>query len=139
MHIRRLLFVVFLLWLVPSCAPEPALQIVISPAEPTTADTLLATIETDTGAPAEGSFQFRWHQDGLHREELDNLNLVPSAQTHRSEVWQVVATVTRGDSDPVVLQSNSIVILNSPPSISGVVLSPAEATAATQLHAEVLG
>jgi hypothetical protein len=139
MHIRTLVLLALALLMAPSCAPQPALQLVLSPSEPTTADTLLASIETEFGEPAEGTFGFRWYQDETEIGELSGLSLVPSAQTSRNQIWQVVATVTRGNSDPIELQSNTVEVVNSPPSIVSVEIAPVEATAATTLTAAVVG
>ena len=139
MSIRMAFVLVFVLFTVVGCAPQPALHVFLSPAEPTTAENLTASIETEFGEPAAGSFEFRWHRDGDEQADLNDLIMVPSAQTRRDELWQVVVTVIRGSDDPLVLQSAGVVIVNSPPSISAVVIGPAEATVATALSAEVLG
>ena len=139
MSSRPLSLAAIALLLVTGCSPEPALIVVLSPASATTADNLLVSIETEFGQPAEGSFQFRWQRDGAVQEELSGLNLVPASQTSRDERWQAFVTATRGDAEPLELQSNTVEIANSPPSVASVVIGPAEPTATTQLSAEVLG
>jgi hypothetical protein len=132
-------FAVIALLLVTGCAPEPSLRVALGPATATTADNLLASIETESGQPAEGSFQFSWQRDGTVQEELAGLNLIPASHTSRDDRWQVFVTAIRGDSEPLQLQSNTVEIVNTPPSIASVIIAPAEPTAATELSAEVLG
>jgi len=139
MGARVLPFAAIVLLLLAGCASDPALLVVLTPATASTADNLLASIETESGAPAEGSFQFRWQRDGVVQEELSGLNLIPASQTSRGERWQVLVTATLGDGAPLELHSNTVEIGNSPPSITAATISPAEPTAATELSVEVLG
>jgi len=119
-------------------APQ-AIEVILTPASPTTGDTLVATVETADENEFSGSAVFSWFQDGVERTDLQNLPLLPAAQTTRGEVWHVVAMVTRGDEDALPLQSNSAIIRNSAPSISLVTITPAEPDASTALAAEVSG
>ena len=123
-----------------ACDSEPsALQVLLSPAEPSTADNLLASVQTDDGSAAPGTFQFSWFQDGVERSDLENLSLLPAVQTLRGQVWQVVAIAVQGDDETVTLQSNSAIIHNSPPAISLVTIIPEAPDSSTVLSAEVAG
>lgn len=122
------------------CDSDPqALEVILTPADPTTGDTLVATVETADDSAFSGSAEFSWFQDGVERTDLESLALLPGFQTTRGEVWYVVAMVTRGEDDALPLQSNSAIIRNSAPSISQVTITPAAADSSTELLAEVIG
>jgi len=125
--------------LLPGCTAPSALQVVLSPAEPTTADNLLASVQRARGDPEDGAFRFEWFQDGVERTDLENLALLPSAQTTRGEVWQVVATAAQADDTTIPLQSNSAIILNSLPKIVLVTITPDSPDSSTSLGVEVAG
>jgi hypothetical protein len=117
----------FILLLATGCgnrAPGPTL-ITLSPAQPTSADDLVVTIDKDALDP-EGDdigYTFRWSKDGEIQSDQSEATL-PADATARGEVWQVevIADDGRADGPPVILEAT---IVNALPVVT-VSISPTD-------------
>lgn len=97
--------------LVAGACAEPTLTLV--PSRPTTVDELQASY----AGPRERSVRLRWRRDGA--VVVDGA-VVPAALTAKGQVWYAEAVV--GER---VLASGQVTVLNTPPTVEGVQISPA--------------
>lgn len=128
--------------LVVGCSPMPELQfneppgvptIVITPAEPTTSDPLVASIGTDA-VDAEGddiAYEWTWYKDG-EEVTLSARTVDPSA-TFKGQVWEVVAVATDGEFSGQEARA-SVTILNSTPVVDDVEITPTAPTTEDDLE-----
>jgi len=108
-------------------------SVAITPAQPTTADALVAQPLDAEGLPVPlGAYVISWRVDGVDAGASE-LSLGAAATT-RGEVWEV-ALVSGG----ATVVSPAVTIANAPPSISEVQLSPAEPRSDEAIEALVAG
>jgi len=104
-------------------APPTAPLISIDPAQPITSDSLQLVIDQDAVDP-EGetiSYDIRWTLSTTAMPAFDDLYTVPAANTARGDAWEVV--VTADDGWHSTLGTASVVVGNTPPTLSGVSIS----------------
>jgi hypothetical protein len=96
--------------------PGPA-TIVISPAEPITADDLEVVILSKSADPNRRdtvTYEALWYQDGALRDDFTGM-IVAGDHTTKNEVWKVILIPSDGEFDgPPV--SAEVTVRNSPPS-----------------------
>jgi hypothetical protein len=114
----------------------PSFTVAISPADPTTTDTLVAEVSLDpepAGPPT--GFAFAWFRDGeVVRDQV--LAELPASRTARGQAWtvQVIPVHDGREGDSVAA---TVTIGDAPPS-AAVVIEPAAPTAATGMIASVV-
>ncbi|MHA1733542.1 MAG: FG-GAP-like repeat-containing protein [Promethearchaeota archaeon] len=106
-------------------APPSASGVQVGPNAPTTVDSLVLSYSysDEDGDPEQGT-RVEWYRSGVHLPELDGFLAVPAMWTNKSQKWR--ATVTPGDGFQygAAVSSNAVVVANTPPTVSGVTLSP---------------
>lgn len=115
------------LLLLAACAPDlPGPGVSLSPAEPLTADDLVATV---TDAPdlherRQLTYTVRWERDGSAVADLTGETTVPAAQTAKGQVWTAIA-VGRDDKDrESAVGSAQVTIGDTPPVAEEVEITP---------------
>ena len=93
-------------------------EVVVQPAEPTTADVLTADYTPPTGAEV----RWQWFRDNL-LDETHTSALVPPDATARDQVWRVVVTPMDGETPIGQPLTGKVVIGNTPPEITDLALS----------------
>ena len=98
--------------------PPEAPTVAIEPAEPTTADDLVARIVEESfdqnADPV--TYGYSWTVNGQPSDVSGAT--VPAADTARGQVWEVTVTPTDGsDSGPAV--TTSVTVQNTPPTVTG--------------------
>lgn len=112
-------------------------QIGITPELPRTDDDLAVALLGETGDPDgdEVELRYAWSVDGELREGLVDA-WVSASETKKGETWSVEVTPTDGEADGSA-RVDSVVIANTPPTIL-LELSPAEPTAADEIHVDAV-
>lgn len=108
--------------------PPGSPVIAISPDAPTTTDALSVSVVTEAtdedGDPV--SYTYQWYRDDALMSGYTTAN-VASSRTAKGEVWMVEVTATDGE-DAGVPASAEVTILNTPPEISAVTITPTAPT-----------
>ena len=99
----------------------PAAEVTIEPGEPLASDLLLADVTVTDDDDDEVSLRYSWTVNGSATAyDEDNL---PAEATAKGEVWEVTVTPTDNEEDGVPVVA-SVVIENSAPAATAVVISP---------------
>lgn len=110
--------------IVGSSAPV-ATSLAILPATPRTADVLTASyLYSSPDLKAESGTLFHWFKDGVEVVALANASTVPAAQTSRGESWTFTVQPGDGSVFGAVQTSPAVVIGNTAPLVSAVVVTP---------------
>lgn len=108
----------------------------ITPAAPTTNDDLTVVIETDSTDPDDGpsgiTYDYSWSKDAVPAGLTSET--VPMSATASGEVWTVAVTASDGLGTSLPATA-SVTIVNSPPSVLSVSITPATAYTDTTLTA----
>lgn len=103
----------------------PSIPVVrVQPSTPNTSDTLQAIVETDATDPNgdEVNYVYQWYRDGILMSSLTGPQ-VSETVTLRDELWKVEVRATDGELEGEAA-SASVKILNTPPTLSSVDISP---------------
>ena len=122
-------------------APPTAPGVSITPAAPVTGDDLTATISTpalDTDGPAAVTYTYAWTRDSVAAGPFVPPETVPASETAAAEVWEVTVTAFDGELTSAAATA-SVTVENTPPSITGVAITPTTAYTDTQLTATPSG
>lgn len=104
--------------------PPGSPEIAVTPAEPTTTDTLRVEILTDAN-DEDGdtvSYNYQWYRDDALMSGYTSAS-VDAARTSKGEVWKVEVTATDGEDEGAPATAE-VLVLNTPPSVDAVALSP---------------
>ena len=94
--------------------PPEITDLILTPEEPTSKDSLLLTVSARDPENAEITLQYQWFQNGIETEFLSNQ--IAALETQRGDNWKVVVTPNDGYQDGVP-QELEVSIANSPPNI----------------------
>ena len=96
----------------------------ISPSFPYTTDDLIASYESaDFDNDSITAVSIEWLLDGVPQPEFDNSTIIPMENTSKGHSWWVRVKVFDGEDWSSSVDSFSIFISNSPPSITNVILT----------------
>ena len=99
----------------------------ILPSEPLTEDDLICSYGyEDADKDAENGTEIKWYKNGQIQTKLDNSKTVPSSNTKKNEKWYFTVKPKDGIDFGELVTSAEIVIGNSPPIVSNVVITPSE-------------
>ncbi len=99
----------------------------ILPSEPLTEDDLICSYGyEDADKDPENGTEIKWYKNNLHQINLDNFKTVPFNNTRKNEKWYFTVKPKDGVDFGEMVTSPEILIGNSPPVVSNVVLSPSE-------------
>jgi parallel beta-helix repeat protein len=106
-------------------APE-ALNCVVSPSAPDADSELVASYEfSDPDSDLESGTTIQWYKDDVHQPALDDSLTVNYTLTAKGDKWYYIVTPSDGEDPGVPAQSQSVFIGNTQPTVSNIVISPA--------------
>ncbi len=104
------------------------------PEVPTTIDHLWIQYDfNDPDGDLEIGSLIRWYCNDEHRVSLDNVNLVPAAETTRGEQWKYSIIPKDGFEFGDIFYSNTVIINNSAPIVATTDITPARPAVADSL------
>ena len=111
----------------PQNQPPSVSNVLISPNSPTTTDSLSLTYTySDPDGDFESGTTIRWSQDSSVVSSFNDATSVPSSFTSKGEVWFVSVQPSDGTEMGSQVTSSSITILNTPPVVNGLSISPTD-------------
>ncbi|MEC7272372.1 MAG: choice-of-anchor V domain-containing protein [Candidatus Thermoplasmatota archaeon] len=121
--------------------PPTASNVQISPSSPTSSDDILLTYtfsDQDSGDVESGTM-IHWSQNGAHQPQFDGLMTISSTSLLKGDSWQASVTPSDGEDFGATVNSNTVTVLNSLPSISSATISPPNPTVDDDLTASISG
>ena len=121
--------------------PPTASNVQISPSSPTSSDdiTLAYTFSDQDSGDTESGTTIQWLLNGAHQSQFDGLIAISSASLLKGDSWQVAVTPSDGEDFGATVNSNTITVLNSLPSIFSATISPPNPTVDDDLTASISG
>ena len=102
---------------IANTAPTVA-DVILSPEAPTSSDSLqIGANYSDLDGDIEASSIIHWYRDGQLQNQFTNNLEISSESTNRGEVWLVRYTPNDGSTNGVEVESTSVIIANSLPTI----------------------
>ena len=93
-------------------------NVTLSPETPTSSEDIqVSAIYGDLDGDLEASPTIRWYRDGQLQSQFTNNLVISADQTNRGEEWMIRYTPNDGTENGVEVQSTSVIIGNSLPSI----------------------
>ena len=106
--------------------PPEASSLAISPVNPRTGDVLIASyIYIDPDNDPEKGTKITWYKNNVAQSKYDDLLRVPADATARRQVWYFTVVPKDGKQFGSLKQSGSVIIGNTSPKVSNLVISPA--------------
>ena len=121
--------------------PPTASNVQISPSSPTSSDDIILTYifsDQDSG-DAESGTTIHWSRNGAHQSQFDGLMTISSTSLLKGDSWHASVTPSDGEDFGATMNSNTITVLNSLPSISSATISPPNPTVDDDLTASISG
>ena len=118
---------------VPESGPAPnnpptATNVLLSPSNPVTTDTLTLTYTfQDSDGDSESGTMIRWYKDGMLESSRNDQTTVPSSLTSKGESWNVTVTPSDGTDDGSPVHSSSLLVVNSIPFVNSAEITPTDA------------
>ena len=121
--------------------PPTASNVQISPSSPTSSDaiTLFYTFSDQDSGDTESGTTIHWSQNGAHQSQFDGMMTISSTSILKGDSWQAAVTPSDGEDFGATVNSNTVTVLNSLPSISSVTISPSNPTVDEDLTASISG
>ena len=121
--------------------PPTASNVQISPSSPTSSDdiTLTYTFSDQDSGDTESGTTIQWLLNGAHQSQFDGLMTVSSTSLLKGDSWQAAVTPSDGEDFGATVNSNTVTVLNSLPSISSATISPPNPTVDDDLTASISG
>lgn len=121
--------------------PPIATNVQISPSSPTSSDdiTLTYTFSDQDSGDTESGTTIQWSLNGAHQSQFDGLLMISSTSLLKGDSWQVSVTPSDGEDVGAPVNSNTVTVLNSLPSISSATISPPNPTVDDDLTASISG
>ena len=118
----------------PANQPPSAANVMLSPSPAYTLDTLTLTYDyqDDDNDPESGSI-ITWYKDTIEQPSLSGQSSISSTLTSRGEEWYTEVTPSDGEDEGDTQISNTVSIINSPPTASNVMINPNEPNSAENL------
>ena len=126
---------------VASNNPPTASDVQISPLGATSSDDITLTYtfsDSDTGDTESGT-TIKWSRNGAHQAQFDGLMTLSSDATVRGDDWQVSVIPSDGEDFGIEVNSNTLTVLNSIPSLSSTSILPLNPTSDDDLSASIVG
>ena len=121
--------------------PPTASNVQISPSGATSSDDIILvyTFSDHDSGDTESGTTIQWSQNGAHQSQFDGLMTISSTSTLKGDSWQASVTPSDGEDFGATVNSNTITVLNSLPSIGSSAISPSNPTSADDLTASKIG
>ena len=121
--------------------PPTASNVQISPSGATSSDDIILayTFSDQDSGDTESGTTIQWSQNGAHQSQFDGLMTISSISTLKGDSWQASVTPSDGEDFGVTVNSNTINVLNSLPSIASSAISPPNPSSDDDLSASISG
>tara|TARA_Y100000994_G_scaffold215883_1_gene192461 strand:+ start:6711 stop:9221 length:2511 start_codon:yes stop_codon:yes gene_type:complete len=121
--------------------PPTVTDVQISPVAATSSDdiTLTYTFSDQDSGDTESGTTIHWSKNGVHQTQFDGLLTISSDDITRGDDWQASVTPSDGQDFGTSVNSNTITVLNSLPSISSTAISPSNPTSDDDLTTSIAG
>ena len=122
-------------------SPPVATDVQLTPVHATSSDNLMLsyTFNDPDAGDTESGTTIHWSKNGIHQTQHDGLLTLSNSHTVRGDEWQVSITPSDGQDFGATEHSDTITVLNSPPIIGSVSLTPANPTSDDDVAAAVIG
>ncbi|UCE38329.1 MAG: right-handed parallel beta-helix repeat-containing protein [Thermoplasmata archaeon] len=121
---------------ITNTAPEVS-EVIVIPESPVSNETLQVNyIYFDLDDDPESGSEIRWYKDGLEQIDLYGSASVAPEKTRQGEKWYYIITPSDGEDLGIQVQSESIIIGNTPPSVSNVIINPQNPDTTDELTVE---
>jgi len=114
----------------------------VTPTNPRVTDTLTGTYKySDADGDAQTGSSVKWFKNNVEDTSLRNTLTVPPSKLGKGQAWKFTVAPSDGTASGSTVTSNTVTILNSPPVVTGVAITPAapnagEALTATYTYAD---
>jgi len=127
--------------IVATNSPPTASDVQISPIGATSSEdiTLTYTFSDQDNGDTESGTIIQWSKNGAHQTQFDGQMTISSDETARDDEWFVSVTPSDGQDFGSPVDSNTITVLNSLPTISSSGISPTNPTSDDDLTASFTG
>jgi parallel beta-helix repeat protein len=116
-------------------APE-VFDVTIDPSSPQSNESLSVSYTYfDLDSDSESGSTISWYKNGTLQGGLNNNPQVDFSLTQKGEVWYYIVTPSDGEDFGTAIQSDSVMIGNTPPSVSNIIITPSNPTAEDDLNA----
>jgi hypothetical protein len=111
-------------------------QAAITPTNPRTTDTLTGTYKySDADGDVQSGSSVKWFRNNNEDTSLRNVLTVPPSKLSKGQAWKFTVAPSDGTASGSTVTSNTVTILNSPPVVTDVAISPATPNAGEALTA----
>jgi parallel beta-helix repeat protein len=122
--------------IITNTAPEVT-DVIILPESPVSNETLYVNYNYfDLDDDPESASEIIWYKDGVEQTDLYGSNSVAPDKTKQGEKWYYVITPSDGEDFGTPVLSESIIIGNTPPSVSNVIINPHDPDTTDELTVE---
>jgi parallel beta-helix repeat protein len=116
-------------------APEVS-DVMVTPSFPESNETLLPDYTYyDLDADPETGGSIAWYKNGIMQNDLSDIFQVEPTKTQAGEKWYYIITPSDGFDSGSPVQSTSVQIANTPPSVSNIIITPSNPSTADDLVA----
>ncbi|WP_224363644.1 PKD domain-containing protein [Hyalangium versicolor] len=113
-----------------------ASQAVLAPASARATDTLTASYKyTDADSDAQSGSSVKWFKNNVEDTSLRNALTVPPSKLAKGQAWKFTVAPSDGTATGSTVTSNTVTILNSPPVVTSLSITPATPNAGDALTA----
>ncbi|UCE38454.1 MAG: hypothetical protein JSW00_04285, partial [Thermoplasmata archaeon] len=104
-------------------------NVFVTPSSPTADSDLLVDYEyNDPDYDLESGSIIRWYKNGVEQWNLNNSISVDHSLTQGNEEWYFIIIPSDGEDNGTSVQSESVIIGNTPPYVSNIIISPSDPT-----------
>ncbi|UCE73572.1 MAG: right-handed parallel beta-helix repeat-containing protein [Methanomassiliicoccales archaeon] len=106
----------------------------VTPSSPTADSDLIADYDYfDPDDDLESGSKIRWYKNGVEQWNLNDSISVDHSLTQGNEVWYYNITPSDGEDNGALVQSDFVVIGNTPPYVTNIIISPSNPTTGDDL------
>jgi len=102
----------------------PVIESVVIPPSISTDNLTLTNVTTDEDTDPILNYEIKWYRNSTYMPAFDNLNTITSNNTKKAESWSCEIRANDGTNYSQWVSSNTIIIGNTPPTTSNLILSP---------------
>lgn len=121
---------------ITNSAPEVT-DVIILPESPISNETLQVDYNYfDLDGDSESGSEIRWFKDDVEQADLSDSTFVDPPKTQQGDTWYYIITPSDGEDLGTAVQSESIIIGNTPPAVSNVTITPQNPDTTDELTVE---
>ncbi len=108
----------------------------ISPSSPSTNSNLTAIYSySDADMDPEGASEIKWYKNNILQSEYNNLKIIPSSALSKGDTWYFTVKPYDGFDYGEMKTSPSVTIVNNPPTVENLLISPSSPLTTDDLNA----